>query len=246
MQPWTVSESSWRIVSWFMKGPWLPSCCTSLFRPIKLSNISLRWPTCGSLADTSLGLVPPRPGWPCLDTDSATTIVSLPGELLNLRCTILIFLAFFPPTHLLIFDLFLGSSIASGGRNPFSRTRQKTWRPTAMLGPTSLSTPIYAPTWRLGFRNWKMSIPKSSLNSRRVSERRHSLPWGSPGIMCLQHTRIQTSCIPWFLGLSEVFFTSHLFSLFFPLIHFVSGSYCACVILSRGRGECGEICFPRV
>jgi len=91
---WTVSKSSWRIVFWFTKGPWLPSCCTSLFHPIKPSSISSRWPTCGSSADASPGLVPPRPGWPCLDTDSATTIVFLLGELLNPRCTVLIFLIF--------------------------------------------------------------------------------------------------------------------------------------------------------
>ncbi len=77
-QPWMVFESFWRIVSWFMKGLWLPSCCTSLFCPIKPSNILPRWPTCGSLADASLGLVPPRLRWPCLDTNSTTTIVSLP------------------------------------------------------------------------------------------------------------------------------------------------------------------------
>jgi hypothetical protein len=34
-----------------------------------------------------------------------------------------------------------------------------------------------------------------------------------------------------------------LFSLFFPFINFVSDSYYVCVILSRGRGGCREICF---
>jgi len=77
-----------------MKGSWLPSCCTSLFRPIKPLSISQRWPTCGSSVDASPGLVPSKPGWPCLDTDFVTTIVSLLGEFLNLGRTILIFLAF--------------------------------------------------------------------------------------------------------------------------------------------------------
>ncbi len=89
-----------------------------------------------------------------------------------------------------------------------------------MLGPASLSTPTYAPTWRLGFYSWKMPIPKSSLNSKRVSKKRCSLPWGSLRIMCLPHTRIEKSRIPCFFGLSEVFFTSHLFSLFFPFYQF--------------------------
>jgi hypothetical protein len=77
--PWTISKSSRRIVSWFMKGLWLLSCYTRLFRPIKPPSISTPWPTCGSLADVWLGLVPLRLGWPCLDTDFATMIVSLPG-----------------------------------------------------------------------------------------------------------------------------------------------------------------------
>jgi len=76
------------------EGAVVAICCTSLFRPIKLSSISPRWPTCGSSADTSLRLVPLKPGWPCLDTYFATTIMSLPGELLNLGRTIFIFLAF--------------------------------------------------------------------------------------------------------------------------------------------------------
>jgi hypothetical protein len=44
--------------------------------------------------DVSPGFVPPKPGWPCLDTDFATTIMSLPRELLNLGHIVLIFLAF--------------------------------------------------------------------------------------------------------------------------------------------------------
>ncbi len=56
----------------------------------KPSSISPQWPTCGSLVDASPILVPPRPGWPCLDTNSTIMIVSLPGELLNLGRTIII------------------------------------------------------------------------------------------------------------------------------------------------------------
>jgi len=91
---WMIFENSLRIVSWFTKGPWLLSCCTSLFRLIKLPNISPPWPTCGSLADVWPGLVPPKPGWPCLDTDSATTIVSLPSQPINLGRTCIISLVF--------------------------------------------------------------------------------------------------------------------------------------------------------
>jgi len=60
----------------------------------KSSSISPQWPTCGSLVDASPILVPPKPGWPCLDTNSTITIMSLPGELLNLGRTIIIFLVF--------------------------------------------------------------------------------------------------------------------------------------------------------
>ncbi len=184
-QPWTVFESSRQIIFWFTKGPWLPSCCTSLFRSIKLSNILLRWPTCGSSADVWLGLVPLRPGWPYLDTDSATTIVSLPGEHVNPRRTLLIFPTFSHPASLLNSNLSLHSSTTSGTRNPFSPTWQKTWRHARTLGPTSLSMPTYAPIWRLGFDSWRIHIWKSYLNSRCVSEKRPSLLWGSPRIMCL-------------------------------------------------------------
>ncbi len=90
-RPWTVFESSRRIVSWFTKGPWLSSCYTSLFRRIKIPSISPPCPTCGSSADVWPGLVPPRPGWPFLDTDSATMIVSLLGQPINPGCTLLIF-----------------------------------------------------------------------------------------------------------------------------------------------------------
>ncbi len=65
----------------------------SLFRPIKPLSISRRWPTCGSSAYTSSRLVPPKPGWPCLDIDSTITIVSLPSEL-NFGHIVPIFLTF--------------------------------------------------------------------------------------------------------------------------------------------------------
>jgi hypothetical protein len=52
------------------------SCCTSLFHPMKLLSIST---SCGSSVDMWQWLVPLRPRWPCLDIDSITTIVSLPG-----------------------------------------------------------------------------------------------------------------------------------------------------------------------
>jgi len=90
----------------------------NLFRPIKLTNISPQWPTCGSSVDASLGFVPPRLGWPCLDTNFVTMIVSLLGELLNFGHIVLIFLVFFFRTNLLIFDFFPGSSTTNGARNP--------------------------------------------------------------------------------------------------------------------------------
>ncbi len=67
-------------------------------------------PTCGSSMEVSLGLVPLKPGWPCLDTNSTAMIMSLPSEPINLGHTILIFLAFSPRVSFLIFDLSLGSS----------------------------------------------------------------------------------------------------------------------------------------
>jgi len=69
-----------------------------LLHEFVLSNQVVKYfatkPTCGSSTDASLGLVPLRPGWPCLDTDSTTMIVSLPGEFLNLGRTVLVFLVF--------------------------------------------------------------------------------------------------------------------------------------------------------
>jgi hypothetical protein len=52
--------------------------------------------------------------------------------------------------------------------------------------------------------------------------------------MCLWCTRIEMSCILWFLGLSEVFFTSVLFSLFCPFMNFLSGLNCVCVDSLQG------------
>ncbi len=242
-QPWMVFESSWRIMSWFMKGPWLPSCCTSLFRPIKLSSISPRWPTCGSSADASPRLVPPRPRWPCLDTYSATTIVSLPGELLNLGRTVIIFLAFSLEQTFWFQSFF----------KFFHNQRSKEF----LLTHTTEDLEAYANAWANKFVDtnlrphlafWLLQLenayPKELPKLKARFGKTPFTTMGSLRIMCLPHTWIETSYISWFLGLSEVFFTSHLFSLFFPFINFVSGSYCVCVILSKGRGACGEICFP--
>ncbi len=105
-RPWTVFESSQQIISWFTKGPWLLSCYTSLFCLIKLPSISLSWPTCGNSMDVWPGLVPLRPRWPCVDTNSVTTIVSLLGQPLNTRCTFIISLVFPPPANLFHFQFF--------------------------------------------------------------------------------------------------------------------------------------------
>jgi hypothetical protein len=64
--------------------------------------------------------------------------------------------------------------------------------------------------------------------------------------MCPRHTRIKTSCILWFLGLPKVFFTSHLFSLFFPFINFVSALYCVCVNSLQGTWQMRGNLFSQV
>jgi hypothetical protein len=161
-------------------------------------------------------------------------IVSPRGEPLNLRRTIFIFQVFSHKTSLLISDLSLNPSTTSGTRNPFSNTRWKTWRPTLTFGPISLLMPTYALNWHFGFNNLGMHIRKNPLNSKRVSEKCHSLLWGSLRIIYLWHIRIEMCYILWFLGLYKVLFTFNLFSLFCPFLNFVLSLNYVCVNSLQG------------
>ncbi len=103
---------------------------------------------------------------------------------------------------------------------------------------------VLLPSLILGLLQLEDAYPEKLFKFKARLEKTPFIAMGSLKIMCLSHTWIKTSCISWFLDLSEVFFTSRLFSLFFPFINFVLGSYCVCMILSRGRDECENIFFP--
>ncbi len=56
--------------------------------------------------DVGRELVPPKPRWPCLDTNSVTTIVYLPSQPINPGHTFLISLTFSLPVNLFHFQSF--------------------------------------------------------------------------------------------------------------------------------------------